>query len=360
MKILILAPYPPKKAPNQRFRFEQYLGIFSQNSIEYDYHPFWSEKVWDIFYQPGNFMLKTKGLITGIVRRFSLLRKLGKYEYIFIHRECMPVGPPVLEYIISRWYSKKIIYDFDDAIWIKNYSDANKFAAGLKYYQKVGAICRYSYKVSAGNHFLARYAQQYNRFVEVIPTTIDTVSHHNRIKEADDQHPLVIGWTGTHSTLIQIRQIAPQLEQLQQETDFLLHIICDEDPDFRNIRYRFIPWQQATEIDDLLIFDIGIMPLRNTDWERGKCGFKALQYMALGIPVVASAVGANNEILTHEHDSLLVSVDKPDDWVNHLRILLANKSERQRLGAEGRKTVESRYSVNSNKEKYLRLFSERH
>lgn len=359
MKILILAPYPPGEAPNQRFRFEQYLSIFRQKKIEFDYYPFWSEKVWQVFYLPGNFFLKLTGLFGGIIRRFSLLPKLADYDYVFVHRECLPVGPPLLEYIISRWYGKKIIYDFDDAIWIKNYSAANKLAAGLKYYRKVGTICRYSYKVSTGNHFLAEYASKHNRFVEVIPTTIDTENHHNRIKVFDDQEPLVIGWTGTHSTLIQIRQIVPQLEKLQQNTDFMLHIICNEDPGFTNIRYRFIPWQQATEIDDLLNFDIGIMPLRNTDWERGKCGFKALQYMALGIPVVASAVGANNDILTHGYDSLLVAADNPDNWVHYLYMLIKNKEERQRMGAAGRQTVVSRYSINSNKEKYLRLFSER-
>jgi len=358
MKVLILAPYPPHQAPNQRFRFEQYLHILRENHVEYDYHPFWSDRVWRIFYEPGHFILKTRGLVGGIWRRFRLLTTLNQYDYVFVHRECLPIGPPVIEYLIARWYKKKIIYDFDDAIWIQNYSSANKGVRWLKFHRKVGPICRFSFKVSTGNRFLAEYARHYNPYTEIIPTTIDTNDHHNVIKEIRRTPPLVIGWTGTHSTLIQIRQVENELEQLQQQIDFSLHVICNEDPRFKKLKYEYIPWKQETEITDLLEFDIGIMPLRNTDWERGKCGFKALQYMALGIPVVASAVGANKDILTHELDSFLIDVNQPEDWISSLKKLLTSDSLRQQMGLAGRKTVEDKYSVNSNKEKYIRLFSD--
>lgn len=358
MRILIIAPYPPRQAPNQRFRFEQYLNILEQNNITYDYHPFWSEKVWKIFYEPGHFALKTRGLFGGIGRRLQLLTRLKTYDYVFVHRECMPIGPPIMEWLITRVFKKKIIYDFDDAIWIRNYSSANRLARWLKFHKKVGAICGYAYKVVTGNHFLANYARQFNTHVEVIPTTIDTDRHHNRIKPVQNAKPLTIGWTGTHSTLIQIRQIEKQLEKLQKKIPFNLHVICNEDPGFLSLKYKYITWKEDSEIDDLLAFDIGVMPLRNTDWERGKCGFKALQYMALGIPVVASAVGANNDIVTDEHDGLLVSPDQPDQWMVALTRLLNSTELRAKLGAEGRNTVVNRFSVISNQEKYIRLFSD--
>lgn len=358
MKILIIAPYPPQQAPNQRFRFEQYLYILKQRNITFDYQPFWSDQVWEIFYEPGHFVLKTRGLLGGIYRRFRLLQGLKTYDYVFVHRECMPIGPPVLEWLIARVFKKKIIYDFDDAIWIRNYSSANSVARWLKFHKKVGGICRYAYKVATGNFFLAEYAKQFNDHVEVIPTTIDTENHHNRIKSVRSRQPLIIGWTGTHSTLIQIRQIEKELDELQQTIPFELHIICNEDPGFTSLKYRYIKWSQQSEIEDLLAFDIGVMPLRNTDWERGKCGFKALQYMALGIPVVASAVGANNDIITHENDGMLVSPDRPDLWITLLSRLLESAELRARLGLEGRTTVVNRYSVISNQEKYIRLFSD--
>lgn len=357
MKVLILAPYPSEKAPNQRFRFEQYLPFLEQSGIQFDYRPFWNENVWQIFYQPGYFWIKFIGLLQGIFRRKLLLFQLHKYDYVIVHREAMPVGPPIIEYLIARFWKKKIIYDFDDAIWIQNYSDANKgIAKWLKSHQKVGRICQYSYKVATGNQFLAAYAKRYNHNVSVIPTTIDTAQYHNRIKPLKTSGKLVIGWTGTHSTIAQLREIESELAELQNQIDFDLQIICNADPGFSSVHYQYKPWKRTSEIEDLLQFDIGIMPLRNTEWERGKCGFKALQYMGLGIPVVASAVGANCEIVTNGKDGYLVPPDQPELWIARLQELLNSSDLRQQMGTEGRQTVIHRYSVESNKEKYLRLF----
>jgi len=357
MRILILAPYPPGKAPNQRFRFEQYLSAFQKEGIAIDYRPFWSNHVWNVFYHKGYFFTKLFGLLAGIARRFILLTKLKSFDYIFVHRECMPVGPPIIEFLISRVLRKKIIYDFDDAIWLPNNSEANRFIARwFKFHRKVKGICRMSYKVSAGNHFLAQYAKQVNSQSEVIPTTIDTDNYHNKFKMHTNKIPLVVGWTGTHSTLIQISQIEEQLGKLQNEIAFELLIICNADPGFTKVNYSYHPWNAETEINDLLRFDIGVMPLRNTDWERGKCGFKALQYMSLGIPCIASDVGANSNIITHNVDGILISPEKPEDWIFHLRDLLQNTTKRKTLGDAGRKTVLDHFSVKSNTNKYLQLF----
>lgn len=357
MKVLIIAPYPPGKAPNQRFRFEQYLPTLKEAGLIIDYKQFWSDKVWGIFYQKGHFFTKLFGLIAGIGRRFIMLFLVKRYDFIFIHRECLPIGPPIIEFIIARILKKKIIYDFDDAIWLPNNSEANRFVARwFKFHRKVKAICKMSYKVSAGNHFLAQYAAKVNHRAEVIPTTIDTDNYHNQLKTHSAHIPLIIGWTGTHSTLIQISQIEEQLGQLQKEIPFELMLICNADPGFTKVNYRYHEWVAETEITDLLKFDIGLMPLRNTDWERGKCGFKALQYMALGIPCVASDVGANSNILTHNVDGYLIAPEKPEDWIVHLKALLQNVERRKLIGEAGRETVLNHFSVKSNSNKYLRLF----
>ncbi len=357
MRVLILAPYPPKKAPNQRFRFEQYLDKLKSAGIDYEYHPFWTPDVWAIFYQPGHFLEKTAGLIRGIGRRFSLLAQVNRFDYVFIHREAMPVGPPVIEYLLANALSKKIIYDFDDAIWIRNYSEANKGIARFsKFHRKVHAICKYSWKISVGNSFLADYARQYNNRVGIIPTTIDTEYHHNRLKEHREKEKLTIGWTGSHSTLIHLKEIEQLLTSLQAKTDFELHVICNADPDFKSVKYRYIPWKMETEIEDLLQFDIGIMPLRNTDWEKGKCGFKALQYMALGVPVVATAVGTNKQIIHHNKSGILIDPERPEDWITELEKLLNDVSMRKSFGLYGRAIVEDQFSVRANVSNYLALF----
>lgn len=357
MRVLILAPYPHGKAPNQRFRFEQYLGKLQSAGIKYEYHPFWSEDVWSIFYQTGHYFKKTAGLFRGALRRLALLSRANRFDYVFIHREAMPVGPPVIEFLLAKLFLKKIIYDFDDAIWIRNYSEANKGIARFsKFHRKVRAICKYSWKISVGNSFLAEYASQYNNRVSVIPTTIDTVNHHDKLKSHREKPPLVIGWTGSHSTLIHLREIEALLAQLQTKTDFTLQVICNADPKFELVKYRYIPWKMESEIEDLLQFDIGIMPLRDTDWEKGKCGFKALQYMALGIPVVASAVGANKQIVEHKKNGILIDPDKSHEWISELEKLLGNVSQRESFGARGRQIVEERFSVTANLPNYLSLF----
>lgn len=358
IRVLILTPYPSGEAPNQRFRFEQYISYLNANGICTDYKPFWSKAVWKIFYERGHYFRKSAGLFAGILRRYLLLLRLGKYDFVWIHRETIPVGPAILEFLIARVFRKKIIYDFDDAIWIENYSSANKGVASiLKSYKKVGTICRYSFKVTGGNAFLADYARKFNPAAEVIPTTIDTAQHHNKIKTAQRREKPVIGWTGTHSTLIQLASIEAELSALQKKNDFELRIICNEDPLFTTVNYKYVEWHKASEIEDLLEFDIGIMPLRNTDWERGKCGFKALQYMALGIPVVASAVGVNQEIIADGENGYLIPPESPEEWQTRLLLLLTDVQLRASTGEKGRQTVIAHYSVESNKEKYLRLFS---
>lgn len=358
MKVLILAPYPKRRAPNQRFRFEQYLDYLEESGVQYEYHAFWSEKVWEIFYLPKHYLQKFTGLLSGISRRLGLLFRLAQFDYIFIHRESAPVGPPILEFLIARIWRKKIIYDFDDAIWIRNYSNANKgVARWLKWHRKVPRICRMSYRVSTGNNYLAGYARQHNSEVVVIPTTIDTDSHHNQIKKIEHDLPIVVGWTGTHSTIPQLRSIENELRELQRTLPFKLLVICNDDPNFEHLNYEYRHWQLEREIEDLLEMDIGIMPLLNTEWEKGKCGFKALQYMALNIPVVASAVGANCDILTHKKEGYLVPIDQPEQWIRYISELIKNPELRQTMGTAGRQNIINNYSVQANKKKYLNLFS---
>jgi hypothetical protein len=153
-KILFLIPYPQGQAPSQRFRFEQYLGTLSKAGHTYDLAPFLSAATWTILYKPGRALAKAVGIAAGFGRRLGLLFRVPTYDFIFIHREAAPLGPPILEWLIAKAFRKKIIYDFDDAIWLANTSEANKLAAGLKWHHKVASICRWAYKNSSGNAYL--------------------------------------------------------------------------------------------------------------------------------------------------------------------------------------------------------------
>jgi glycosyltransferase involved in cell wall biosynthesis len=249
---------------------------------------------------------------------------------------------------------KKIIYDFDDAIWIPNTSEANKIVASFKWHHKVGAICRWSYKVSCGNTFLRDYAQQFTQRAVVNPTTIDTVHLHNQVRDQRAPGRLVIGWTGTHSTLKYLNQVVPVLAELETRYDFEFRIISNQPPALSLRSLRFQPWKKSTEISDLANLHIGLMPLEDDPWAKGKCAFKALQYMALGIPAIVSPVGMNTEVVEQVVNGYVCTT--PAEWRQALEALLENPELRIRLGEAARATVVQRYSVLANKQNFLNLF----
>ena len=338
-KVLFLTPYPYDTAPGQRFRYEQYLGILNQNGIEYRLCSFMDDDTWEILYKKGFLIKKARGIFAGFIRRLLTLPGVPYCDYVFIFREASPIGPPVFEWFISKVLRKKIIYDFDDAIWLQNTSDNNQIIAGLKWHSKVAQICRWSYKVSCGNPYLADYARQFNKNVVINPTTIDTVNYHNHIK--DQQTPfLTIGWTGTHSTIQYLDMIVPILRKLEQQYSFTFIVISNAPPAFELKSLSYIRWSKDTEIDDLLKFNVGLMPLTDDAWARGKCGFKALQYMSLGIPALVSPVGVNTTIVDNGVNGIICH--HADEWEQAIKSLINDRDLSIRLGKEARKKIEDK------------------
>lgn len=355
MKVLILAPYPHDTAPNQRFRFEQYLGYLTEKGVHYDYIPFISQSTWNVLHKPGKFLRKALGIITAFCRRFLLLSSLSHYDFVFVCREASHIGPPIFEWLIAKVFRKKIIYDFDDAIWLPNYSYHNRHFHWLKFYGKVKSIMKWSYKISAGNDYLADFARQFNPNVVINPTTIDTENYHFRVKDQASEK-LVIGWTGTLTTAKYLKPLESILDELSQKYDFEFHMISNEVPaDFQPKSLRFIPWKKESEIDDLLAFNVGVMPLTEDKWAKGKCGFKALQYMALGIPALVSPVGVNTKIVDDAENGFICST--PEDWKEGLEKLLSDAVLRVEMGKAARQKIISHYSVLSNRSNFLELFS---
>lgn len=266
-----------------------------------------------------------------------------------------------------RVFKKRLIYDFDDAIWLPNSSEANAGMVGQwKCHGKVKKILQLSSTVFAGNAYLAAFARPYTRDVRVVPTTIDTQYHQRPSVESENRKgleagphsTLTIGWTGSHSTLKQLEPLFPILEKLHETQPFRLLIIADQPPSELPSFAVFCPWDRGTEIADLLKIDIGIMPLYDTEWERGKCGFKALQYMALEIPAVVSAVGVNTEIVRDGVEGYWADpmpIIEGTKWVDRLRKLLTDPALRSEMGRAGRKRVLDSYSVEAYKKTYLEV-----
>jgi glycosyltransferase involved in cell wall biosynthesis len=353
MKILILAPYPPGIAPSQRFRFEQYLHFLAAAGISYEYVPFIDLATWQILHKPGHFGLKIWGVLKAFARRARLIFGKPDHDLVFIHREASHIGPPVFEWYLAKVLKKKIIYDFDDAIWLPNYSEHNRFFHRLKQYGKVRKIISWSWKVSAGNAYLADFAHTYNPKVQVNPTTIDTGAYHNSLKN-HQEGKLTIGWTGTLTTIKYLHSLLPVIEKLEQHHAFDFVVIANEDPGFPLRSFRFVKWKKETEIEDLLQFHIGLMPLEDDIWAKGKCGFKALQYMSLGIPAVVSPVGVNAEIVDHEANGFVCQ--EAEEWFNAIDTLLKNQTLRASMGKAARQKIEKAYSVEANASNFLSFF----
>lgn len=354
MKIAFIVPYPLGKAPSQRFRFEQQLESFKEKKITYIFFSFLSDKAFDNLYKKGNYFSKVVSIFYSFLKRLLLMFSLGEYNYIFIHREASPIGPPIFEWIIAKVLKKKIIYDFDDAIWLPNTSEANKIVSKIKWHRKVKSICKWSFKISCGNQYLVDYAKQYSSNVSLIPTTVDMLNVHNETKNQQTKN-VVVGWTGTHSTIKYLYDIEDLISKLQNKFDFKFYVISNKDPKFKKLNYKYITWKKETEIEDLLLFNIGIMPLKNNVWAKGKCGFKAIQYMSLGIPAIVSDVGVNSTIVIDKTNGFVCHNNK--EWEFALKTLIESVLNRKGMGIKAKQQILNFYSTKSVEKKYLSLFN---
>ena len=352
MKVMFVVPYPRSEAPSQRFRFEQQIEFLEANGIECHFQSFWDLNAWRVLYLSGNVLAKTLGFVRGWLRRFSLLFRLGGYDRVFLHREAAPVGPPVIEWLIAKVLRKKIIYDFDDAIWLPNVSDSNRFAARIKFHDKVKSICRWSWKISCGNAYLQDFAKQYNRCAFFIPTTVDTDRYKPAPQKTTD-NKIVIGWTGSQSTNAYLENMDGVFASLARDVDFELMVISNQPPQLHH-PFRFVNWQRESEVSDLAQLDVGLMPLTDNEWSLGKCAFKLIQYGALAIPAVASPVGANKSVVLENESGFFATTD--GEWIAALKRLCSNAQLRMKMGAASRERIEAEYSQRAVRERYLALF----
>lgn len=350
-KVLIVTPHRPNRSPSQRFRFEQYLPFLSENGYEFEWSYLISEKDDAYFYKPGHYIKKLFFFLKCYLIRFKDILRAEKYDLIFVQREAMFVGTSFFE----RQFAKrsKLIFDFDDSIFEQDTVGANKLLSFLKNPKKVDAITKAADLVIVGNQYLANYSRHWNNNVHIIPTTID-LTHHNL--EHQQSKTVTIGWTGSFSTLQYFESFIPVLTQLKQKYPSLLFkIIADSDNYYAEIDTSVTRWEKETEIEELNTIDIGIMPLPDTQWTRGKCGFKGLQYMSLSIPCIMSPVGVNTEIIQSGINGFLANND--NEWLNTLSSLIENQTLREKIGNSGKKTIIDLYSTEANRGNYLDAFN---
>ena len=207
--------------------------------------------------------------------------------------------------------------------------------------------------MTVGNTYLSQFAQQYCKDVRIIPTVVDTILSHNTIKNQNDL-PITIGWTGTFTNLLHLDLVIPALKRLKEKYDFKFLIIANKNPNYKDIQYDYIAWNLESEITDLLKINIGLMPLIDTEFQLGKCAFKAIQYMSLGIPAVVSPVGANCEVVTDGINGFWANSE--NEWYEKIEILIKDKVLREKMGKESVYKIEKEFSVEATKKAFYNLF----
>jgi glycosyltransferase involved in cell wall biosynthesis len=353
-KVLFLVPYPTQ-GPSARLRVEQFLPYLSRLGIEYSVKPFYSSPFYSILYRRGNTIKKIFHFSASSLRRICDVASAPFYSVIFIHREVFPIGPPVLEFILFM-LGRKIIFDYDDAIYLPP-QGSSTIVRMLKCPWKTGFIAKYSRALIVGNEFLFGHARATNKNISIIPTCIDTDTYAAGSRSGRETGDgVVIGWIGSHTTQVFLNELKGVfVDLLNRYSNLKIHLIGGRVDDLKHERLIEKEWSLERERQDMEEFDIGIMPMPDTDWTRGKCAFKLILYMSFGIPVVASPVGVNRDIVRDGENGYLVSSSR--EWEERLSRLIDDGSLRMMMGKNGRALAVREYSLTANAPKFVEVVS---
>ena len=351
MRLLAIVPHLYDTVPGQRFRFEQWEPFLKHEGITVTFVPFEDKRLHHIVHQRGNANLKIRLTLRAFARRLRLLRSVRQYDAVLVYREVAPFGPPLLEQKIHD-SGVPMLFDFDDAIFFPPAGSANKYANWLRKPSKIRTICRLASHVIAGNQYLADYAREVNDQVSIVPTTIDMKAY-QRDSSVAAADPVAVGWSGSFSTVQYLDDLRPALQRLSQKEKFQLRVIGTPNYSLEGVQTEARAWRSASEVTDLQRLDIGVMPLPDNKWARGKCGLKALQYMALSIPTIVSPVGVNSKIICDGENGFLANSE--DEWIEKLTQLVRSPDLRRRIGEAGRKTVEEEYSATKQAPRVLEI-----
>lgn len=336
IKILGLALYGPLAA-SHRVRLGQYRSGLLAAGIDLQVHSLLGNSYLQSRFQSGQ--RPVAPVITAGVERLRILLGRQRFGAAIVHCELFPLMPGWLERTLLRL---PYIYDFDDAFYLRYRSGRlamlNPVLGG-----KFDRVMSGAAAVTAGNAYLADYASALNADVTVLPSVVDT--DHFCPRNLPDNPVFTVGWIGSPSTAEYLQQLVAPLQRLGEKTTIRLVVVGGQAPQITNVEVLEIPWSEDTEVELINSFDVGVMPLPDDDWARGKCAYKLVQYMACAVPVVASRVGANVDLVTPECGFL---AESDEQWVDALTQLREQSVLRQRMGAMSRQRVLDAYSLESN------------
>ncbi|GAB4093972.1 glycosyltransferase family 4 protein [Flaviaesturariibacter terrae] len=352
MRLLFVVPYPYDKAPSQRLKFEQYYDHMRAAGYEIEWTCFYDDEAWKVIYKKGHYLGKLTALLRGYARRLKYLFRLGQYDAVYIHLWVTPIRPALFEWLYNK-FAKKIIYDIDDLVFLKEASHIAWWKGMLKSRKKPVFLMKKAKHVITCTPFLDEFVRKYNPHTTDISSTINTDTY-VPVNRYRNDHKLVLGWSGSHSTIVYLYLLNDVLQELAKTHDFKLLVMGSTQYHLDGVDYEAVEWSREREIPTLQQFDIGLYPLHLEDqWVMGKSGLKALQYMALGIPTVATGLGANHRVIQDGVSGYLVKTK--EEWLEKLRYLLDNPEERRRIGQAAHDRVENLYSIKKNAPVYVQI-----
>lgn len=313
-----------REVPSARFRVRQYIPALLAHGVYVE-----ELQSRTSAYPPPQRWVRPAWAALRLAEMAGVALRSHRYDVTLLQREMMSTFAT-----LERWTGRPRVLDVDDAIHL--------FRGGAT----ARTLATYSDRVICGNPHLAEIYRQWNSDVVVLPTAVDTERYRPRASETDSA-AIVLGWIGTSANLRYLQAIEPALVKvLEQHPQAKLHIVCDKPPKLRTVapsRVQYTPWSVASEVEAIQSFSIGLMPLEDSPWARGKCSFKMLQYMACGLPVVVSPVGMNADVL--KLGEIGSAAEAVDEWAEALVHLVEDETTRVRLGMNGRQIVEREFSV---------------
>ena len=334
-------------SPAQRFRLEQWAPYLArEHGIILDFRPFESPQLTKILYGKGHVAEKVWWTSFDFLRRAKMVALARRYDGVVISREAALIGPAIYERLLALT-GAPMVFDFDDTIWLSQPgASANGFFSRLRFPGKAAAACRLATAVTPGNQYLATYASRFNNRVFVVPTSIELNTYQVQ-PELQFNDPFVVCWTGSTTTLAHFECAREALEQLARERRIIVKVICNIPPSrpIAGAETQFVEWRQEREVAEIGAAHVGIMPLPDDDISRGKCGLKALQYMATGRPAIVAPVGMNRDLITHRVNGLFAS--STEALVSALRELADDPNRRREMGLRARETVQQHFSARS-------------
>lgn len=354
LRVLFLPKYPEEGA-SSRYRVYQFLPYLRSYGIEGDVSPFYTAEDFRLLGQSGQTGRKAMGLVKAVVRRFWALRQVARYDLVYFQREALPLGPLWIERLL-RTMGVPMVFDLDDALFIFRPNRRTKLFNFFKSSDRIGRIIGKMDAVCAANEFIAEYARQSCTHVYNIPGAED-MTRYEVSPLAKDDAMFSLGWIGSPSTEHYLELIKPDLKRLAAEIPNMRFVIVGgRDFECDGVNVVHLKWSLATELAHVRGFDVGLMPLPDNEWSRGKCGGKGRVYMAAGVTPVVTAIGYNLELIKHGETGILVQPG--DDWVEPILDLYRDPDKRAQIAANAQEYVRATLSIDGIAPRMARMLHE--